>query len=325
MTMDQLYMPITLVLIVAVVVRAHSAFQNAEAFPAWLATVIAIPALLSRGALIPIDTLDAWVGGQNIIFLIQCWCATFAFWAIGEAARLLPGNRDNDLGSRDPVKLDFRVPLLWSAGYTIPFFFIAERTPTELFFIDAHVDDLAAVLCGVLYMAGVIGICLTLLHRLRGRRTVGHWALKLGAAAVAGGSTLWSVAIVIHHALDLRRAAILWMYLGFDVLFYPGVVLMAVGLLLFAATRRVRQNGARSRARTPRQILERHSIDASHMATDPIDQLIELLVKVRDAYQRGMVTITKEEEVELREAADWVRDVLPQVVEFDRLLDEEHR
>ncbi len=310
MTMDQLYLPITLVLLTAVLVRIPSIFRSRDGLPSWLATVFAVPALLTRGAVIPIEELDRWLGGQNIIFLVQCWFATFAFWAIGEAARAR-------IGAESQLARHVWVPFAWSAVYTVPFFLISQRTPTELFFIDAHVTDPAAVTCGILYIGGITALCLDILKNLRGRRSMPHALLKLGAAAVAGGSILWGLAIAIHHMMKLERSQILWMYLGFDVLFYPGVVLLALGLVSFAVQRRLRAHGARTRLRYVTTLATANGLELELLAADEPHQLFDAMVQMRDSAMLGVIAFTAAEEVKLHQIAEWLRKALPRVGEID--------
>lgn len=305
MTMDQLYLPITLILIAAVLIRLPSALRYREARAAWLATLFAVPALLSRGAVVPIETLDGWMGGQNLIFLVQCWFATLAFWALGEAA-----GADGSAGRRD---LRLYIPLLWCIVYTVPFFFITDRTPTELFFIDAHVADLAAILCGSLYIIGIAATCVLLLWRLRNRHAPAHWVFRVGAVLIAAGSLLWMLAIIIHHAYDLDRESILWMYLGFDVLFYPGVVVLALALMVFAAQRSIRRITARRRIAQLQRILTSRSLAAVDGDDDLSFWIYSLLVQIQDLRTLGALAPTPDEQRLIETTVAWTERTFPQV------------
>lgn len=306
MTMDQLYLPILLILVIAVIARIPTAIRVPTARPAWFATLIAVPAFMTRGPIIPIQTLDAWMGGENIIFLVQSWLVVFAFWGLAEAA-------GTDITSSERPKLRLWIPLLSCIAFTVPFFLIPNREGTELFFIDAHVDDLAAIICGVLYMAAVAGICVRLLIRLHGRDAPAHWVFRIGAALVIAGCVLWSTAIILDHALALGRTPIVWMYVGFDILFYPGVVALALGLVAFATQRAIRQLIIRRRVAALHDILASRSFTIDESDRPLPFVAYDLMVQIEDLRILGAIRPTAEEQRTLDKVARWVERTFPQV------------
>lgn len=307
--MDQLYLPITIVLFIAAAVKTPTAIRNPQARPAWFATLFAVPALLTRGGLVPIQTLDAWLGGENLIFLLQCWLATYAFWCLCMAAAV------DATGDERPI-LRLWIPTAWCAIYTVPFFLIDDRGGTELFFIDAHVDDPAAVVCGILYMLGIVGICVQLIWNLRGRQAVAHWVFRLGAALVIMGSLLWIAAILIDHVAQLERSEIAWLYTSFDVFFYPGVVVLAFGLMTFAAQRYIRKLVLRRRVRALQDMLVRHGSEPLPAGDDLGFTLYDLLIRIEDLRVMRAITPSPEEERLLQRSSALVERWYPQVLDL---------
>ncbi|MGN7187541.1 hypothetical protein [Microbacterium enclense] len=300
--MDQLYLPITLVLAAAAIIRIPTVIRQPHARPAWFATALAMLALMTRGSLIPIQTLDAWLGDQNLIFLVQCWLATFAFWVMCEAAGA-------DTRRERRASLRLWIPSTWCVVFTVPFFLIQGRKGTDLFFIDAHLGEPSAIVCGILYMLGITGSCGRLLVTLRGRPAAAHWFFRIGASCVVVASLLWCASIVIAA----HQTPIDWMGTCFDSLFYPGVVIMALGLVTFAIQRQARRITMQRRVSQLRAILSRNDV----IAPDPEQELplvvFDLLVRIKDARTIGLVSPTIAEAKVIAHATAWVDRAFPQI------------
>lgn len=192
--------------------------------------------MFTRGTVVPLATLDTWLGGTNLLNLAQNLAAATSFWLVMQAVT----------SSNSTLRtLRWRPLVLGLTAFTIPFFFI-DRGPTEEDFIVERSDQLALFLYASIYMAMVAVICAYLMLKIWSGRTATHWILVIGSGLVATAST---IEIVYLAAMCFRwwssDARTLVGHL-FDPLFYGGVVLMATSVATWAIQRAWRAHRIRS-------------------------------------------------------------------------------
>ena len=76
---------------VVLVVRMPSIVSEPSSRLAWLAALFGCAAFACVGVVVPLDILDGWLGGTNVVNLLQNVFATAAFWFIMQASRTLDG------------------------------------------------------------------------------------------------------------------------------------------------------------------------------------------------------------------------------------------
>lgn len=305
--MSGLYLVAFLALAAAFIIRILSAVKSAHRRPAWLACGIGALAILTLGPIVPVDTIDAALGGTNIIYLVQCWLALIAFWLVTEAARSIA---DRDATVRHPWIIAAYCGLI-----AIPFFFITDRAPTAPYFIHDHVEQLAAVMCASVYMIGVAFLTVRLLVHVRTKRSIGYWLFRAGGALVIGGIVTEIIGLLAgflgapNHVRDA-----LWSV--FDPTFYPGILLIVSGIFSFWIARRLRTARTRRRIRRLTEILTQRGIAVPR--SDPEDHaytVYALLIRITDAEVLGHMHLTDEERAGVEESERWVERILPQLVE----------
>jgi hypothetical protein len=210
-------------LAVLVLLRAPVAFRRPAARPAWFATVLGLLGLLAIGVVIPIPVADSWLGGTNILHLLRTALPVASFWFLRDAVALQSGRKTSRGG---PVVL-----VLMLAAQALIFFQIPDRGSSNIFFVDDHMIYVQGFVWAVVYVGEIVWIALTMVVMLL-PRWKGIYAAFIagGLATVAGG-----VALVAHCGLILagaqapRVGGIPWTL--FNVLFYPGILVIALGFV----------------------------------------------------------------------------------------------
>ncbi|KTS03160.1 hypothetical protein RSA3_18350, partial [Microbacterium testaceum] len=67
-------------LALVVIARARVAWRQPRARIAWLAALLGVIALLTQGTVIPLVTMDAPLGGTNVLKLVQNVLTMVALW-----------------------------------------------------------------------------------------------------------------------------------------------------------------------------------------------------------------------------------------------------
>jgi hypothetical protein len=210
-------------LAVLVLLRAPAAFRRPTARPAWFATVLGLLGLLAIGVVIPIPVADSWLGGTNVLHLLRTALPVAAFWFLRDAVALQCGKKSSRGGPW--------VLILLLAVQALVFFQIPDRGPSSIFFVDEHMIYLQGFLWAVVYASEIVGIALTMVVMLLPMWKGIYAAFIVGGLATVGGGG----ALVAHCGLILAgksepgAGGIPWLL--FNILFYPGILLIALGFV----------------------------------------------------------------------------------------------
>lgn len=205
--------------------RLPNAWRHPESRLVWAASFTGCLALASVGVVVALPVLDGWLGGSNLINLVQNILATSAFWLLLQATLTLDGSR-------------FRPAAIWAlpvmvASFTIPFFLIRDRGTTDSNFIRERADDWALWAYASLYMLSVVGIMVQIIIGIRGRTPWQYRLIRLGAVLIALGSVL-EVAYLTLRVLDSQpHVAVERLGDLFAPPFFGGVVLVTAGIMSF--------------------------------------------------------------------------------------------
>ncbi|WP_426624420.1 hypothetical protein ACPPVW_18725 [Leifsonia sp. McL0607] len=212
---------IAFVLITALFIfRAPSAVRRPAARPAWLASGFGLLGLVCLGIVAPLEGLDALLGGSNLWNLAGAISTTASFWFFGRAVQIL----DRDVA---PTRM---WPLLALAGVQIGIFLaIPERGSTSSHFIEKHVYSPAVWLYQLVYILSIAAIAASSAYTVR-RRLRSIFALFiLGYAGVALACLSYAFDITVRHFKIFHQSPLSPFNAGFNALFYPGILLIAVG------------------------------------------------------------------------------------------------
>ena len=189
----------------AFLLRIRAAIRVPASRLTWLASGVGALALLCCGTLIPLPVMDSWLGGTNVISLLQNTLAAVAFWLVAQAV-VTQG--------RIPIRLLPRWPLL--AGLTaiiVPFFFIDRGATTADFMYD-RAEQFPTFLYSAFYLAFVAWTCVDLFLKVWKNRSRAFAAIFIGAALSTLGTVLQLVTLgslcfasgesqAIHAAYDI--------------------------------------------------------------------------------------------------------------------------
>lgn len=220
------------VLVVITLVRMPSLIREPSSRLAWLATLSGCAAFAMVGVIIPLEMLDGWFNGTNMVNLFQNAFATMAFWFLMRASRTLDGSRFSR-GSW------WQLPAMLAA-FTIPFMLIPDRGPTSDEFIKLHADKVQLWAYASIYMGCVVFIMWRLLAGIRGRTPRQYVLIRIGAWAIATASVIEVVYLTLRVLKVEPRSVVEMVGHGFVLPFYGGVILAAIGLAAFAFVHRMR-------------------------------------------------------------------------------------
>jgi hypothetical protein len=193
------------------------------------------------------------------------------------------------------------------AAFGTPFFFV-DRGPTTSDFISEGSVQIPLWLYASTYMAGVAGMCLNLIVGVRGRRGNAYWFLIAGGAMVAIGSLIEIVFLTLAcfalGTAELRDVA----HGLFDPLFYPGVVLIAVGIGTFSTQRSIRERKVRRQISSLEALVAGRRLELPTRPTLRMDRqgadvalerLYDLVIAVHDYDQAGLLALDPEDRLQL--------------------------
>lgn len=309
--MRYLYLGVFVVLIAVLIARIPAAVRNRESWMTWLAVLLACLAIMTLGPVIPIEVLDSWLGGTNIVWLVQCVLATFAFWAFAEAAKAIDG-----IGAH-PLRT-IPVPVLGCALFTLPFFLSRNRGPTVEHFSRVHAYDLTIYVSALTYMAGLCWIVGGIVRASRGHTAPGHRLFRTGGVAIIGGCIVEAITMTVDHLRIGNPALVHIAYWGFDVLFYPGVILIVSGMVYFSIRRISRACRIRRRADNLRKIITQNGLPSlDDEVGHPADTytVYSLLIRINDHRILGNLTLSPIEATLVADSEAWVEADLPQMIE----------
>lgn len=235
MTLTNSLSLVALIVIAAVLVlRMPSVVTVPSSRLAWFAALFGCLAFACVGVVVPLYTLDGWLGGTNVVSLLQNSFATAAFWFIMQASRTLDGTRF------DPRSL-WELPVM-IVTFSVPFFMIPNRGPTSDDFIKLYAPSPFLWAYASIYMSCVAYIMFRMLAGVRGRAPRQYIAIRIGAWGVAAASILEVVYLTLR-VVDARPAALVEAIgNGFVIPFYGGVIVMALGMAGFAFVTRTRNS-----------------------------------------------------------------------------------
>lgn len=234
MTPERLGALICLVAVTAIAIaRLPSVIRHPRARPSWAAVVVGAAAFFSRGALVPLETLDAALGGQNYINLVQNSLAVTAFWLMLEAAK---ATITGDFAWRRAWRL-----LVMISTFALPFLAIRDRQGTSSNFIDEFADQWALWAYASIYMGWVVVLTVSTIIVVRGRRSVMYFAIRFGCCLIAAGSVIEIAYLTLRVAGNGSVGVVEIVRLMFAPLFYGGVAMFAAGLAGFWLVRTVRE------------------------------------------------------------------------------------
>lgn len=261
------------------VVRAPSVWRNPRGRAAWAASGVGALGLLTLGSVVPQTTLDGWLGGTNVINLVQNVCATTAFWCMLRASTA-------DLPRR-PLLAHPLALLGMVTAFTIPFAAIPDRGTTTFHFIVAGLDQTAMWLYATLYMASVAAITTTTLVRGvptgRGARGV----FRVGLVLVTVASVEEIVSLTADHLVLGPPAVRDALRLAFDPPFYAGIVLVVAAMASFTVRRWGRQARFRRHHSRLAQIVRHHALQPVVRSADLHVRTYDLVIAIRDAEVQG--------------------------------------
>ncbi|HEU5223024.1 MAG TPA: hypothetical protein VFU07_05010 [Candidatus Lumbricidophila sp.] len=274
----------------------------------WLSFMLAMLAIMTLGPVVPLETMDGWFGGTNVIWLAQCVFAMFAFWAFAEAIKRVVTD-----GSKN--RTSAAVPLMFCVGTIVTFFAEPNRAPTTEHFSRMHADSLGIMTSSLIYMAGMCWSAVDIMRGSQGRASLGYLFFRIGAGFVILGCGAEAAALIADHCdwFGVDEHSIL--YQGFAAFFYPGVAMIVIGAAVFKAQRWRRVRRSRWLFAQLRGILEQNGIVGSFFAGDRIDAYAVwgLLVRVMDHRILGNVRLSYREEQVVLRAEQWIEDNIPQM------------
>lgn len=229
----------TTMLLLAIVMlwRIRRARTNAPAGrwvdPAWGAAVFAILGLLTTLNFLPEwEWMDAVISGgspdRNMWALAQTLFAISSFWFLRNALRNVVTLRSPSATGRQPIRTWIGFLFVPLSLVTLFFLLIRDRGPTDPAFVDKHLSDPALTTALTIYMLTLVAlICDSMLTLLRGWRTVrlpylGGMILVIGACAVDLAYCWVGASSGSTRVTDV-------MFIVFESLFYPGILLMTLG------------------------------------------------------------------------------------------------
>lgn len=277
------------------VTRAWRARRVPAARLTWLASGIGALGLLARGAIIPLPILDSWLGGTNVNNLLQNVLATVALWLVMQAVVTR--------GRSTLTQLRWW-PLAALVAVFSAAFFCIDRGSTARDFVVERSDQPALLIYVGVYMAGIAWMCMYLIAKVWRGRSWSYWVLIAGATLLAGAS-LVEIVFLVTQCFGWGSAATRG-FLGplFEPLFYPGIVLIAMGVAVFAAQRRRRSRSIQSAIATLEDLMRRRGIPLPDrlpierdqaLAEGALSYLYELLIVVHDDEQGGRITLSDRE------------------------------
>lgn len=284
-----------LALLLLTLLRLPSAIRQPSSRLTWIATMTGLGAIFMVGVVVPLTVVDGWIGGSNVINLVQNLLATTAFWFVMQAARTLDGTRFN------PRSL-WELPAMY-LSFAIPFFLIADRGGTSDDFIKENAEQLGLWAYASIYMGWVIVIMTRMLMGIRGRQPRPYVLIRIGAWAILLASVIEIAYLTLRLARQGRTAPVEFVGSLFVIPFYGGVVLVCAGIMAIAIVRASRRpmNAALSR------LLKRANVDRGMTLTaipdeDPVHEAYRLAVRLTDIANSEQ--LSRRERLLLRAAAE---------------------
>lgn len=199
-----------------------------SSFASLLAAVFGASAVVSLGVILPLELIDAALGGTNITNLLQSVLTICSFWFFRTAVKAvtLPGNPSYRVG-----RLLGILTLI-----AIPFFLISDRGSTSAQFMAEHSDQMANVAYNTFYMLFLCWIVVDMIWALRGQAN-GVYGVFRGGLALVALSCVDEV-MYVWLAFGTPGAVADVLYQLFYALFFGGILIVALGWLWVLVTER---------------------------------------------------------------------------------------
>lgn len=264
-----------LALLILTLLRLPSAIRDPSSRLTWIATITGLAAVFMVGVLVPLPDIDGWIGGSNVVNLLQNMLAITAFWFVMQAALTLDGSRFN------PRNL-WELPVML-LSFTIPFLFIADRGSTTDAFIKETAGELGLWAYASIYMGCVVLIMIRMLRGIRGRKPRPYILIRIGAWAIIAASLIEIVYLTLRVTGARPTTTVESVGNLFTIPFYGGVVLVCVGIIAFAVAR----TGRRSMNAALSRLLTRANVGRGMIVTpipdeDPVHETYRLAVRLTD-------------------------------------------
>jgi hypothetical protein len=264
-----------LALLTLTLIRLPSAVREPSSRLTWIATITGLAAVFMVGVVVPLPIVDGWLGGMNVVNLVQNILATMAFWFVMQATLTLDGSRFNP---RSLIEL----PAM-CLSFTIPFSLIDDRGSTTDDFIKETADRLDLWAYASLYMGCVVLIMARMLRGIYGRKPRPYILIRIGAWSILVASLVEIVYLTLRVAGLGRTPYVEAVGALFTIPFYGGVVLVCAGIIVFAVARA----GRRSMNATLGRLLAKASLNRGMIVKpipdeDPVHETYRLAVRLTD-------------------------------------------
>jgi len=231
------FLQFTVVLCIAisailVIARGSAMLQNTAARPAWIASVFAAMGMLTLNVIIPLDALNAALGGRNLWNLIQALAATCAFWFFYRSIRLLAFGA----GTRQLSSWFLVVSLTIQAA---AFAFIAEPEGDPTTFVVDHITDPACYVYLMVYIGSVALLAGASLWAVRARIRSIFVLFFIGYALITAAAISHLFYLTLAFLEGAPPPFVEQLRQAFYVMFVPGVAVLCVGFgTVFIQSRR---------------------------------------------------------------------------------------
>ena len=287
-----------LILFAITLLRLPVIFNRSRSHAAWLGTLLGALALSINPVFITEYEVDALLGGHNWFHLVRNVLVLGAMWSLRVA--LLEALQTNPW-SRQRQRLETMTAAITIGLMTFSFWGI-DKSPTSMAFVPEHIDQLPTLIYGTVYMAAAAGLMLDVSWRvldgMREKRRR-HARVRVALSLVCAGALSMGIASVIEclymaadhlHATDGRFIMIT--HAAFGPLYLSGAGLLAVGLLILAASAALRRWHLGDRYHLGRLVAERqgrvhHGFAVATRSPQPRQDLYKAMIAAYDAESRG--------------------------------------
>jgi hypothetical protein len=173
------------------------------------------------GLVIPIQVVDRLLGGTNLNNFFQNTLTLIAFWLVFQGLAIQ--------GKMSGQRILWW-PLIALLLVMTSAFFSIDRSSTTQHFIAEHATQFPLWLYASVYMAGVAAISMYMAWKLIRGSSTGTKFIAAGAVLVALGSIIQVVFLTASLLGDWDDSTLKLLDEAFYPTFYPGVVLIAVGI-----------------------------------------------------------------------------------------------
>lgn len=195
-----------------------------------LALLTGAGALFMVGTVLPLAVVDGWLGGTNVVSLLQNVLATLAIWFMTMTAKNMA------IGSWPAPRAVVEL-IAVIVAFTIPFF-LMDRGRTQDGFIRENAADGWLWLYASIYMAYVAYLMVRMYLALGSREPRPYAAVRVGAVLMCAAS----IAEILYLTARVLGRRTEWLGDLFDPIFYSGILLIALGLAWFPLARSARQS-----------------------------------------------------------------------------------